>query len=114
MTYNKEFMARAVELSREALSKPGTEPFGAIVVLNGKIVGECLNHSLAHFDPTSHGEVEAFEGLTKRERHPIDVDKLRIAAGSLLSERTMPNEQHMDEEATKILKTWAEMKKVGK
>jgi len=57
---------------------------------------------------------QAFEGLTKRERHPIDVDKVRIAAGSLLSERTMPNEQHMDEEAVKILTTWAEMKKAGK
>jgi guanine deaminase len=59
MSYNPDFMLRAIELSKEALSKPGTEPFGGVVVLDGKIVGEGLNHSLAHFDPTSHGETEA-------------------------------------------------------
>jgi len=57
--YQEAFMRRAIELSRRALSEPGTEPFGAVVVKDGVIVGEGLNHSLAHFDPTSHGEVEA-------------------------------------------------------
>lgn len=55
----EDFMNRALELSRTALATPGTEPFGAVVVRNGRIVGEGLNHSLAHFDPTSHGETEA-------------------------------------------------------
>lgn len=53
------FIQRAIALSREALSKPGCAPFGAVVVKNGQIVGEGLNHSTAHFDPTSHGEIEA-------------------------------------------------------
>jgi guanine deaminase len=57
--YDEHYMTRAIELSRRALTEPGTEPFGAVVVKDGKIVGEGLNHSLAHFDPTSHGEVEA-------------------------------------------------------
>ena len=57
--YDEKFMQRAIALSKQALSKPGTEPFGCVVVQQGKIVGEGLNHSLAHFDPTSHGEVEA-------------------------------------------------------
>jgi guanine deaminase len=57
--YQEQFMARAIELSRQALTKPGTEPFGSLIVKNGRIVGEGLNHSVAHFDPTSHGETEA-------------------------------------------------------
>jgi guanine deaminase len=57
--YDEQFMKRAIDLSRRALTEPGTEPFGAVVVRDGKIVGEGLNHSLANFDPTSHGEVEA-------------------------------------------------------
>lgn len=166
MTYNEDFMRKAVELSRQSLSKPGTEPFGAVVVLDGKIVGEGLNHSLAHFDPTSHGEIEAmrdacrklecvdltgadmytscepcamcvatmevagisrlfyaasmaqagaaFEGLTKEQRHPIDVEKVRQAAGALIADRSMPNAQGLDEEATDILRTWVDMKKAGK
>jgi guanine deaminase len=163
MTYNTKFMERAVAISRRALTESGTEPFGAVVAKHGKIIGEGLNHSLAHFDPTSHGEVEAirdacrkmecvdlsgadmytscepcamcvatmeiagisrlyyaasmdqagtaFADLTKRERHPIDVDKVRSAAGSLLEQRGMPAEQHMGEEATDILVAWARKKK---
>ena len=57
--YQERFMKRAIELSAQALTMPGTEPFGAVVVKDGEIIGEGLNHSLAHFDPTSHGEVEA-------------------------------------------------------
>jgi len=57
--FNRDFMLRALELSAQALHTPGTEPFGAVVVKDGKIVGEGFNHSLAHFDPTSHGETEA-------------------------------------------------------
>jgi len=58
-SYRPAFMARALELSRQALDTPGTEPFGAVVVKDGKILGEGLNHARAHFDPTSHGEIEA-------------------------------------------------------
>ncbi len=64
--YQEHFMKRAVELSRQALEQPGTEPFGCVVVKDGAIVGEGLNHSLAHFDPTSHGEVEAIRDACRR------------------------------------------------
>ena len=57
--YQEKFMRRALEISASALTLPGTEPFGAVIVRDGKIVGEGLNHSAAHFDPTSHGETEA-------------------------------------------------------
>jgi guanine deaminase len=64
--YVEAFMKRAIELSQEALTRPGTEPFGAVVVKDGAIVGEGLNHSRAHFDPTSHGEVEAIRDACRR------------------------------------------------
>ena len=57
--YDEKFMTRAIEISAQAVNQLGTEPFGAVIVKNGQIVGEGLNHSLAHFDPTSHGETEA-------------------------------------------------------
>ena len=57
--YDEKFMTRAIEISAQALTETGTEPFGAVIVKDGKIVGEGLNHSRAHFDPTSHGETEA-------------------------------------------------------
>ena len=57
--YDEQFMRRAIALSEQALSDPGAKPFGAVVVKDGKIVGEGLNRSPGKFDPTSHGEVEA-------------------------------------------------------
>src|SRR5436305_9589902 len=57
--YDEKFMRRAIELSAQALDTPGIRPYGAVVVKDGKIVGEGLNQSAKNFDPTSHGEVEA-------------------------------------------------------
>ncbi|WP_454904713.1 nucleoside deaminase [Variovorax gossypii] len=64
--YQHEFMQRALALSALALTQPGTEPFGAVVVKDGAIVGEGFNHSVAHSDPTSHGEVEAIRDACRR------------------------------------------------
>ena len=60
------FMERAIEISRTALDKPGAAPFGAVVVRDGVIVGEGLNHAAGRFDPTSHGEVEAVKDACRR------------------------------------------------
>lgn len=60
------FMRRAIELSRSSIDRPGTRPYGAVVVKNGEIVGEGLNHSDANFDPTSHGEIEAIRDACRR------------------------------------------------
>ena len=38
--YRDEMMQRAIELSARALTTPGTEPFGAVVVNDGVVVGE--------------------------------------------------------------------------
>jgi tRNA(Arg) A34 adenosine deaminase TadA len=66
--YQETFMKRALALSAKALETPGTEPFGAVVVKDGQVVGEGLNHSVANFDPTSHGEVEAIRDACRRLR----------------------------------------------
>lgn len=66
--YRETFMKQALALSAKALETPGTEPFGAVVVLDGQVVGEGFNHSVAHFDPTSHGEVEAIRDACRRLR----------------------------------------------
>ena len=55
-------------MSAKALDLPGTEPFGAVVVKDGQVVGQGLNHSVASFDPTSHGEIEAIRDACRRLR----------------------------------------------
>jgi tRNA(Arg) A34 adenosine deaminase TadA len=64
--YEDRFMKRALDLSAEALSTSGTEPFGAVIAKDGVIIGEGFNHALAQCDPTSHGEVEAIRDACRR------------------------------------------------
>jgi len=157
--YNEKFMDRALALSARALTEPGTEPFGSVVVRDGVAVGEGFNHSVANWDPTSHGEIEAIRDACRRlgtvdlsgcdlytscepcalcvaamkicgigrlyygaslvqsskafanvsgaDRHPIDVDGLRLEAGGTLETRSQPAEQKRDAEAVRILEEWA-------
>lgn len=62
----QDFMRRAIELSREQGLSPGAAPFGAVIVKDGKIVGEGVNTVLRDHDPTLHGEVAAIRDACKR------------------------------------------------
>ncbi|MEQ9126146.1 MAG: nucleoside deaminase [Alphaproteobacteria bacterium] len=61
-----DFMARAVAIAATAKNEPGALPYGAVVVIDGEIVGEGLNRAAAIHDPTSHGEVEAIRDACER------------------------------------------------
>jgi guanine deaminase len=71
--YTEAFMQRALALSAQALDQPGTEPFGAVIVKDGQIVGEGFNHARAKWDPTAHGEVEAIRDACER-LHTLQLD----------------------------------------
>lgn len=64
---HKEFMKKAIELSRRAsiLEKSGGV-FGAVVVKDGKIIGEGYNQVLRHNDPTWHAEMQAIREACKK------------------------------------------------
>ena len=63
---NEAFMRRAIELSEEAAIKEKTGGvFGAIVVKDGKIVGEGKNRVVKDNDPTAHAEVLAIRDAAK-------------------------------------------------
>lgn len=66
MTYAEAFMKRAIAISRKAIGTSTHLPFGCVIVRDGAIVGEGLNHSLGLKDPTSHGEVEAIRDACRR------------------------------------------------
>jgi tRNA(adenine34) deaminase len=59
---DEQFMRRALEL---AARTEGEVPVGAVVVLDGKIVGEGWNRPLSTSDPTSHAEIEAIRAAGK-------------------------------------------------
>ncbi|MFI0796881.1 nucleoside deaminase [Micromonospora rubida] len=53
------FLQRAVDISRRALEDEGKTPFGAIVVIDGQVVGEGTSSVVELRDPTAHAEVMA-------------------------------------------------------
>jgi len=56
---NPEFLRRAIALAVKNVESGAGGPFAAVVVREGKIVGEGVNTVTAGNDPTAHGEVNA-------------------------------------------------------
>lgn len=52
------WMQRALELARRAASE-GEVPVGAVLVMDGKVIGEGWNRPIASADPTAHAEIQA-------------------------------------------------------
>ena len=58
-------MLRAIELSRTQMQSNQGGPFGAVIVKNGKIIGEGWNMVTSSNDPTAHAEVTAIREACK-------------------------------------------------
>jgi tRNA(Arg) A34 adenosine deaminase TadA len=59
------FMARAVAMRKLAVDR-GDQPYGAVVVKDGHIVGEGASAVVTAPDPTAHGEVQAIRDAARR------------------------------------------------
>jgi tRNA(Arg) A34 adenosine deaminase TadA len=59
------FLARAFAL-RDAAVKAGDQAYGAIVVKDGRIVGEGPSRVVARADATAHAEMEAIRDASRR------------------------------------------------
>jgi tRNA(Arg) A34 adenosine deaminase TadA len=60
-----EFMRRAFELRRLAVER-GDQPYGAVVVREGRIVGEGVSAVITTPDPTAHAEMQAIRDAARR------------------------------------------------
>ena len=58
-------MQRALELARRAEAE-GEVPIGALVALNGEIIGEGWNRPIAASDPTAHAEIQAMRAAATK------------------------------------------------
>ena len=62
---DEAYMRRALELAREA-EAAGEVPVGALVVLDGEVVGEGRNAPIESCDPTAHAEIVALRDAARR------------------------------------------------
>jgi len=56
---HKKFMRRAISLAKMGVEAKAGGPFGAVVVIDGEIIGEGWNSVTSTNDPTAHAEVVA-------------------------------------------------------
>lgn len=59
-----QFMTRALELAEQAYAC-GEVPVGAVVVLEGEIIGEGYNQPISAHDPTAHAELVALRAAAQ-------------------------------------------------
>lgn len=60
------WMRRALELAVHARDVEGEVPVGAVVVLDGEIVGEGWNRNITLSDPSAHAEIGALRDAGQR------------------------------------------------
>jgi len=62
---DSKYMARALELAREA-ERAGEVPVGAVIVKDDAIVGEGWNRPISTSDPTAHAEIVAMRAAAQK------------------------------------------------
>jgi len=62
----KQFLERAIDLSRQGMMGGHGGPFGCIIVKGDEIVGEGCNRVTASNDPTAHAEVVAIRDACQK------------------------------------------------
>jgi tRNA(adenine34) deaminase len=71
-------MRRALQLAGRAADE-GEVPIGALVVLNGEIIGEGWNRPIAAHDPTAHAEIQAMRsGATRVKNYRLTGAELYV------------------------------------
>ena len=73
---HEQWMREALDLAAEA-EAAGEVPIGAVVVMNGEIVGRGFNRPISTHDPTAHAEIVALRDASTR------VGNYRLAGSEL-------------------------------
>ena len=73
---DERLMRRAMELARIGGGQ-GEVPVGAVVFLDGEIIGEGYNAPISHHDPSAHAEIRALRAAAQR------VGNYRLTGASL-------------------------------
>ena len=63
---SNEAMRRAIDLARQKMRTGMGRPFGCVILLDGRIVGEGWNSMDRDHDPTAHGEIMAIRDACRR------------------------------------------------
>jgi len=68
LTDHERWMKYALKLAKKAWAL-GEVPVGAVIVRDGKVIGEGWNHPISSNDPTAHAEVSALRDAASKEQN---------------------------------------------
>jgi tRNA(adenine34) deaminase len=91
---DEAWMRHALELARVA-EAVGEVPVGAVVVLDGQLIGEGANAPISGSDPTAHAEVQALRSAAKALKNYrltgstlyVTMEPCPMCAGALVNAR---------------------------
>jgi len=63
---DREYLDQAIIVSRRALEDEGKTPFGAIVIVDDRVISEGTSSVIERCDPTAHAEVMALRNAAQR------------------------------------------------
>ncbi len=66
MKDHKDYLKEAIEMAAENVRENSGGPFGALIVLDGKIIGRGVNRVTGNNDPTAHAEIVAIREACKK------------------------------------------------
>lgn len=69
MAIDEVFLQRAIALARAGVDRGDGGPFGAVIVKDGRIVGEGCNRVVHDRDATAHAEIVAIRAASKTLGH---------------------------------------------
>ena len=73
---DKHWMAHALQLAQQAASVDEV-PVGAVVVLDGEVIGEGWNQPISGHDPTAHAEIMALRAAAAK------IENYRLSGATL-------------------------------
>ncbi len=76
---DQEYLAQAIALAQRGVDEDRGGPFGAIIVKDGKIIGEGNNGVTSTNDPTAHTEVTAIRNACK------NIDNFQLDGATIYS-----------------------------
>ena len=91
---HEQWMKEALVEARFALAK-GEVPVGAVLVLNGKLIGRGHNVSIESSDPTAHAEIRALRDACRKKKNYripgsvlyVTLEPCLMCAGAILHSR---------------------------
>lgn len=93
-TGDVEFMQRALVLAERA-AEAGEVPVGAVVVLDGEVIGEGWNRPISGHDPCAHAEIMALRAAAARQQNYrlpgavlyVTIEPCTMCAGAIVHAR---------------------------